>query len=85
MDASAPAGTISNFKFAASGTVDVRNADLAGGESLELPGDYSNLSGFSGLSKWELTFDGERHASLVLSAADGKLTVRRRGLRVIFR
>ena len=85
VDASAPAGTISNFKFAASGTVDVRNADLAGGESLELPGDYSNLSGFSGLSKWELTFDGERHASLVLSAADGKLTVRRRGLRVIFR
>jgi hypothetical protein len=85
VDASAPAGTISNFRFAASGTVDVRNADLAGGESLELPGDYSNLSGFSGLSKWELTFDGERHASLVLSAADGKLTVRRRGLRVIFR
>ena len=85
VDASAPAGTISNFKFAASGTVDVRNADLAGGESLELPGDYSNLSGFSGLSKWELTFDGERHASLVLSAANGKLTVRKRGLRVIFR
>jgi hypothetical protein len=52
---------------------------------LELPGDYSNLPGFLNLSKWELTFDGERHASLVLSAADGKLTVRRRGLRVIFR
>jgi hypothetical protein len=85
VDASAPAGTISNFRFAASGTVDVRNAELADGASLELPGDYSNLPGFSNLSKWELTFDGERHASLVLSAADGKLTVRRRGLRVIFR
>ena len=85
VDASAPAGTISNFKFAASGTVDVRNADLASADSLELPGDYSDLDGFSNLGKWNLTFDGERHASLVLSAANGKLTVRKRGLRVIFR
>ena len=85
VDASAPAGTISNFKFAASGTVDVRNADLASTDSLELPGDYSDLDGFSNLGKWNLTFDGERHASLVLSAANGKLTVRKRGLRVIFR
>ena len=85
VDASASAGTISNFKFAASGTVDVRNADLAGADSLELPGDYSNLAGFSNLGNWELTFDGDRHASLVLSAANGKLTVRKRGLRVIFR
>jgi hypothetical protein len=58
---------------------------LVGADSLELPGDYSNLAGFSNLGNWELTFDGDRHASLVLSAANGKLTVRKRGLRIIFR
>ena len=85
VDASAPAGTISNFKFAASGTVDVRNAEFVDGEPIELPGDYSLLEGVENLAKWGLALDGEYVASKVLGVKNGKLTVYNRGLRVIFR
>ena len=85
VDASASAGTISNFKFAASGTVDVRNAEFVDGEPLELPGDYSHLEGVGNLAKWGLVLDGEYVASKVLGVKNGKLTVYNRGIRVIFR
>ena len=85
VDASASAGTISNFKFAESGTVDVRNAEFVDGEPLELPGDYSHLEGVGNLAKWGLVLDGEYVASKVLGVKNGKLTVYNRGLRVIFR
>jgi hypothetical protein len=85
VDASAPAGTISNFKFAESGTVDVRNAEFVDGEPLELPGDYSHLEGVENLAKWGLALDGEYVASKVLGVKNGKLTVFKRGLRVIIR
>ena len=85
VDASAPAGTISNFKFAASGTVDVRNAEFVDGEPIELPGDYSLLEGVENLAKWGLALNDEYVASKVLGVKNGKLTVYNRGLRVIFR
>ena len=85
VDASASAGTISNFKFAESGTVDVRNAEFVDGEPLELPGDYSHLEGVENLAKWGLALDGEYVASKVLGVKNGKLTVFKRGLRVIIR
>jgi hypothetical protein len=85
VDASASAGTISNFKFAESGTVDVRNAEFVDGEPIELPGDYSHLEGVGNLAKWGLALDGEYVASKVLGVKNGKLTVFKRGLRVIIR
>ena len=85
VDASAPAGTISNFKLAASGTVDVRNAEFVDGAPLELPGDYSHLEGVGNLAKWGIALDGEYVASKVLGVKNGKLTVYKRGLRIIFR
>ena len=85
VNASLPAGTISNVVFAAKGTLDVRNADLASGESLDLPGDYSHLAGAANLAQWDLTLDGEACRTKGVGIKDGKLSIYPRGLRIIFR
>ena len=85
VDASAAPGTISNFVFAASGTVDVLNAELAEDGTVDLPGDYSHLEGVSNIAQWSLTLDGEICPSRFVGVKDGRLCILRRGLRVIFR
>jgi hypothetical protein len=85
VDASAAPGTISNFVFAASGTVDVLNAELAEDGTVDLPGDYSHLEGVSNIARWNLTLNGEICPSRFVGVKDGKLCILRRGLRVIIR
>jgi hypothetical protein len=85
IDASASAGSISNVSFAAEGTIYVENAASIDAEKVELPGDYSHLDGFSNLSKWEFSVNGERCISHVLTVENNTLCLRKRGLRIIVR
>ncbi len=85
VNAAAAAGRISNVVFAAKGTIDVRNANLSSGVSIDLPGDYSHLAGVANLAQWDLTLDGEACRTKVIGLKDGKLSIYPRGLRIIFR
>ena len=85
VDASASAGAISNVAFAAEGKVYVENVADMNADSISLPGDYSHLDGVENLSKWELPVEGESCVSRILTVENGKLCLRKRGLRVIFR
>lgn len=85
VDASLPSGSISNFTFATSGTVDVLNVELADGESLDLPGDYSHLGNISNISRWSVSLNGDIIPSKFIAVKNGKLSINNRGLRVIVR
>lgn len=85
VDASMSAGAISNVVFAAEGTVYIENVADMDADSISLPGDYSHLDGVENLSKWELSVEGESCVSRILTVENGKLCLRKRGLRVIFR
>lgn len=85
IDASASAGSIENVTLAESGTIDVLNAELTDGAPFALPGDYSGLEGIGNVSSWALTVNGEPVPSMFVGVKDGKLSVFRRGLRVILR
>ena len=85
IDASAPAGAMSNIVFAAEGTVNVVNADVSGGAALELPGDYSELDGFANLSGWHVSLDGDGCASKSICIKDGRLMLYPMGFRFILR
>ena len=85
VDASAPAGAISNVVFAIGGTLDVRDAALAADLPLDLPGDYAHLAGIENLSKWNLTMDGAACRARAISVKDGKLSLIQRGIRIIVR
>ena len=85
VDASMSAGAISNVAFAAEGKVYIENVADMNADSISLPGDYSHLDGVENLSKWELSVEGESCVSRILTVENGKLCLRKRGLRVIFR
>jgi hypothetical protein len=85
VDASASAGAISNVVFAAEGTVYIENVADMNADSISLPGDYSHLDGVENLSNWEFLVDGESFINRMLTVENGKLCLRKRGLRVIFR
>ena len=85
IDASLPAGTISNVVFAASGTLDLQNAEISAGVPLELPGDFSNLSGVENISGWSVTMDGEAYRSRKIMVKNGRLNLYPRGLGVSIR
>ena len=85
VDASASAGAISNVVFAAEGTVYIENVVDMNADSISLPGDYSHLDGVENLSKWEFSVGGESFINRILTVENGKLCLRKRGLRVIFR
>ena len=85
VDAMVTAGVISNVVFAARGTLDVRNANLAAGASLDLPGDYSHLAGVANIAQWDLTLDGEACRTRIVSVKDGKLSILPRGIRIVVR
>ena len=85
VDASASAGTISNVVFAASGTLDVQNAETSIGVPLELPGDFSGLTGVGNIAGWSVTMDGEACRSRKIKVKNGRLTLYPRGLGVSIR
>ncbi|MBO5939948.1 MAG: autotransporter-associated beta strand repeat-containing protein [Kiritimatiellae bacterium] len=85
IDASLPSGVITNFAFKASGTIDVLNARLEDGESLELPGDYSHIVNISNVSRWSVSLNGDIIPSKFIAVKNGKLSINNRGLRVIVR
>ena len=85
IDVSASAGIISNVVFAAEGRIDVVNVESLDFDSLELPGDYSHLEGCGNLSGWRLRINGEDSVRIKVTSAGGKLTLRKCGLKVIFR
>ena len=85
VDASVSAGAISNVVFAAEGTVYIENVADMNADSISLPGDYSHLDGVENLSNWEFLVDGESFINRMLTVENGKLCLRKRGLRVIFR
>ena len=85
VDASASAGAISNVVFATEGTVYIENVVDMNADSVSLPGDYSHLDGVENLSNWEFLVDGESFINRMLTVENGKLCLRKRGLRVIFR
>ena len=85
IDAAASAGRISNVAFAADGCIDIRNVASLDFDSLELPGDYSQLEGYANLSSWKLRINGELNERLIVSSYRGKITLKRRGLKIIIR
>jgi hypothetical protein len=85
VDASASSGIISNVVFAAEGCIDVINVESFDFDSLELPGDYSHLEGYANLSRWKLRINGEDGVRMNVTLAGGKLTLKRRGLKIIIR
>jgi len=85
VDASVSAGAISNVVFSAEGTVYIENVADMDADSISLPGDYSHLDGVENLSKWEFSVGGESFINRILTVENGKLCLRKRGLRVIFR
>ena len=85
VDASASSGIISNVVFAAEGCIDVINVESLDFDSLELPGDYSHLEGYANLSRWKLRINGEDGVRMNVTLAGGKLTLKRRGLKIIIR
>jgi hypothetical protein len=85
IDAAASAGIISNVILAADGVINVENVESMDFEALELPGDFSYISGYENLSGWELEINGESCSSKIVTRVDGTLTLRNRGLKVIIR
>ena len=85
IDASLPAGTISNVVFATSGTVDVQNAEIVTAVPLALPGDYSQLSGVDNIARWSVTMDGEEYRSRKIAVKNGRLILMPKGIGVSFR
>ena len=85
VDASAPAGTVSNVVFAAVGTLDVRNAEAVMGVPLELPGDYSQLAGVENIAGWSLNLNGEPCRSRKIAVRDGRLRLNPKGLGISIR
>ena len=81
IDACAQGGTLDNFVFAASGTLDVVAGKAAAGI---LPGSYANCNGVENLANWALTLNG-RPTQCTVSFRDGKLTLNRQGLLLILR
>ena len=84
VDAAASAGTIANVAFAASGTVDVLNAEGAAAD-VDLPGDYSGLANVANLANWQIRLDGDECRSRVLIVQNGRLRLVPRGTRIILR
>jgi autotransporter-associated beta strand protein len=85
VNASLSAGTISNVVFAASGTLDVQNADISVGVPLVLPGDYSQLAGVDNIARWSVTMDGEEYRSRKIVVKDGRLILMPKGIGLSFR
>lgn len=85
VNASLPAGTISNVVFAASGTLDVQNADISVGVPLALPGDYSQLAGVDNIARWSVTMDGEEYRSRKIAVKNGRLILMPKGIGLSFR
>ncbi len=85
IDASLPAGTISNVVFAASGTVDVQNAEIVTAVPLALPGDYSQLAGVDNIARWSVTMDGEEYRSRKIAVKNGRLILMPKGIGLSFR
>ena len=85
VDASAPAGTISNIVFAATGTVDVQNAEIVGSVPLDLPGDYSQLAGVENMARWNVMLDGEPYLRRKLAVRNGRLSLNPKALVLSFR
>jgi len=85
VNASLSAGTISNVVFAASGTLDVQNADISVGVPLVLPCDYSQLAGVDNIARWSVTMDGEEYRSRKIVVKDGRLILMPKGIGLSFR
>ena len=85
VDASASAGTISNVTFAASGTLDVLNAEIPVGMPCELPGDYSHLAGVANIAGWRVALDGEVCRSRKIAVKNGRLILCPKGLGISVR
>ena len=81
-------GTIENFRFAEKGVIDVRNVAGAG-NSVLLPGTYSNVRGFGNIANWTLKVDGvETFIAKVVASENGNgkcLTFVKPGMTIVIR
>jgi hypothetical protein len=76
------AGLIDGFSFAKNGTLDVTEVEKSG--RVELPGVYTNVSGFNNIASWSLTVDGESTKRKITIEGDTIVLVNP-GMRVILR
>ena len=85
VNASLSAGTISNVVFAASGTLDVQNAEIPTGMPFELPGDFSHLAGVANIARWHVTLDGDACRSRTIAVKNGRLSLMPKGTSIFLR
>ena len=85
VDAAAGAGTLDGFELAEEGTLSIAG-EPADAQSYEISLSLANCTTASRLSGWAIMVDGvDLTSKRVVSVADGKITVSRRGLLMIVR
>ena len=76
VDATKGVGKFSNFAFAETGTVDVRNVNFEKGVyQMSFTGDFSESEGFSNVANWTFLVDGKVSKKYTVSVSGSTITV----------
>ena len=83
VDASKGIGELTNFEFAPSGVLDVRNLEFADGETSMSLGDFSGSAGFGNVANWTFLIDGEAPKKYRVAISGNSIVVKRSGFVMI--
>ena len=77
------AGTMDGFTFAENGTINVLTD--ATSQPIELPGTYVNCIGLENIAGWGVEVNGNRTQKFTPEVVDGRIRLRGKGFKLIFR